>query len=196
MMGARAFAVLRARAIAAGAIAVALWTASPAAAELPAQDPSRVEAAFLRNFARYVTWPEAAFRDPAAPWQVAVLGRDAFVDAVDRTLQGRTEQGRPFVVQRASSAEALRGCHVVFVGFEDAARRRAVLAELKGKPVLTVGDADGFLGEGGVIQLLVRDTVQLSVNLDQARLGGLRIQTKVLEVARAVVENGTTRVLR
>jgi hypothetical protein len=198
LMGVRTSGALRARAIAAGALALVLVAApgAPAAADAPAQDPDRVEAAFLRNFARYVTWPDASFHDPAAPWQIGVLGRDAFVDVLERTLQGRTEQDRRFEVRRAQSVEALRGCHIVFVGYRDAARRRAALAELKGRPVLTVSDADGFLEDGGVIQLVVRDTVQLSVNLDQARLGGLRVQTKVLEVARAVVEGGATRVLR
>jgi hypothetical protein len=202
--GARATGVLRgcalaatlAAALAAAQSAALAGTPQAAAADPGAQDLRRVEAAFLRNFARYVSWPETAFRDAKAPWQIGVLGRDALADALERTLQGRTEQERPFEVRRARSAEALRDCHIVFVGFEDPVRRRAALAELKGRPILTVGDAEGFLEDGGTVQLIVRDTVQFSVNLDQARAGALRIQTKMLEISRAVFENGVTRALR
>lgn len=161
-----------------------------------AQSPSKVEAAYVRNFARYVTWPEGAFREPRSSWRIGVLGRDRLGDVLEQTLQGRTEQDRPFEVRRAQTLDALRGCHIVFVGFDDAARRRAALAELKGKPVLTVGDADEFLDEGGIIQFVVGDTVQMSINLDQARASALRIQTKMLEVSRAVREKGVVRVLR
>lgn len=173
-------------------------TVTPLAAvpDLGVEDLPRVQAAFLRNFARYVSWPETAFRDARAPWQIGVLGRDELGDALERTLRGRTEQDRPFEVRRARSAEALRDCHIVFVGFEDPARRRAALVELRGRPILTVGDAEGFLDEGGTVELMVRDTVQFRVSLDQARLGALRIQTKMLELSRAVVENGVTRVFR
>jgi hypothetical protein len=189
---------LAAWAFTAGALAVALSAAVrvPAAAELVAQDPTKVEAAYLRNFARYVIWPEGAFVDPKAPWRIGVLGRDPFGDVLAQTLQGRTEQDRTFEIRRGQSVEALRGCHIVFVGFRDAGSRRAALAELKGKPVLTVGDADGFLEEGGIIQFAVRDTVEMSINLDQARVGALKIQTKMLEVSRAVVEHGVTRMRR
>jgi hypothetical protein len=87
-------------------------------------------------------------------------------------------------------------CQIVFVGYDDPGRRQRALRALHGKPVLTVGDAPEFLREGGVIQLVVRDTVQMSVSLDQARAGSLQIQTKILEVSREVLENGIVKVMR
>jgi hypothetical protein len=189
----RATAALAAAALA--ALLAAGLTAAAAADPAP-QTPSQVEAAYLRNFARYVTWPDGAFREPHAPWQIGVLGRDRFGDVLEQTLRGRSEQDRLFEVRRAHSVEALRDCQIVFVGYDDAPRRRAALAELRGRPVLTVGDADGFLEEGGIVQFVVRDTVQMSINLDPARAGALKIQTKMLEVSVAVVENGVSRVQR
>lgn len=194
----RSVRALGAWAFTASALALALPAAVPAptAADLVAHDPSQVEAAYLRNFARYVVWPEGTFADARAPWRIGVLGRDPFGDVLAQMLQGRTERDRAFEIRRAQSVEALRGCQIVFVGYRDAGSRRAALAELHGKPVLTVGDAEGFLEEGGIIQLAVRDTVQMSINLDRARVGALTIQTKMLEVSRAVVENGVMRVRR
>ena len=73
---------------------------------------------------------------------------------------------------------------------------RAVLAELKDKPVLTVGDAPEFLREGGVIRFQVGDRVRMSINLDQARAVLLTIQTRMLEVSSDVLENGVVRQVR
>ena len=157
------------------------------------EDPYKVEAAFLRNFAHYVTWPANAFADDRSPWRICILGSDPFGEVLEKTFKGRTEQGRTFEIFRAEALDELPPCHIVFVAYKDAARRRAVLAGLKNRPVLTVGDAPQFLREGGIIRLQVGDHVEMSVNLDQARSVSLKIQTKMLEVTREVVENGVVR---
>jgi hypothetical protein len=163
---------------------------------LVTRDPREVEAAYIRNFARYVSWPPGALPAPGASWCIGVLGRGSFVEVLETTLRGRTEQGRPFEVHRAGSLRELPACQIVFVGHEDPGRRRRALGALHGKPVLTVGDAPDFLREGGVIQFVVGDTVQMSISLDQARAGSLHIQTKMLEVSREVLEDGIVKVMR
>lgn len=164
-----------------------------AAQEFEAVNPSKVEAAFLRNFARYVTWPTNTFSDHSKPWHICILGSDLFDDVLENTFQGRTEQERSFKVFRAETLEQLPPCQIVFVGYQNTAQRLAVLAKLKRQPVLTVSDTPNFLQEGGIIRFQVRDHVEMSINLDQARSVSLTIQTKMLEVSHDVLENGMIR---
>ena len=159
-------------------------------------NPGTVKAAFLRNFARYVTWPGQVFPSDRSPWRICILGSDPFGDVLEKTFEGRSEQGRPFEIFRAETLGELPSCQIVFVAYQDAARRRAALAQLAKRPVLTVGDAPSFLREGGIIRFQVSDRVEMSVNLDQARSASLKIQTKMLEVSREVVESGVTRRLK
>lgn len=154
---------------------------------------AEVEAAFLRNFARYLRWPDQAFPDAGAPWRICVLGEDPYGPVLERTFDGRTEQGRGFQIVRAAAVAELPACQIVVIAYGRSEQRRAALAELRGRPVLTVGDAPGFLQEGGIIQFQVSDRVEFGVNLDQARAAALKVQAKVLEVAREVVENGAVR---
>lgn len=167
-----------------------------AAQENTKADPRNVEAAFLRNFAHYVTWPSGVFADDRTPWRICILGNDPFGKALDNTLDGRTEQGRPFVISRAATIDPLHQCQIVYVAYTVSASRRAALAQLKGKPILTVSNAPGFLQEGGIVRFQVTDYVEMSVNLDQARAASLTIQTKMLEVSNDVVENGVVRKMR
>ncbi len=168
-----------------------------AAQTLVTSNPNQVEAAFLRNFARYVTWPAQAFANDSAPWHICVLGSERFVDeALEKTLRGRVEQGRGFEIFRAATTDQLPNCHIVFVGYDNATSRRAAIQAFKGRPVLTVGDAPEFLDEGGVIRFQVGQHVEMSINLDQARATSLLVPTKMLEVSREVVENGALRRLR
>lgn len=184
--------------LARGVLALLIVLSSVFAAGLEAApaNPRTVEAAFLRNFAHYVTWPPQVFVDENAPWQIGVLGDDAFGDTLERTCKDRTEQGRSFAILRADTPEALPTCQIVFIAYKDAARRRDALARWKNRPVLTVADAPEFLQEGGIIRFRVSDRVEMSINLDRARAVSLHVQTPMLEVAREVLENGRLRRLR
>jgi len=173
------------------ALLLLLLLCGTAVAQETPTDPYRIEAAFLRNFAHYVSWPDSAFRDSSAPWCVAVLGQDPFGGVLETTFKGRTEQGRAFEVFRAERTEELPPCQIVFIAYKDKTRRQAALAELKGKPVLTVGEAPGFLREGGMIRFQVKERISIAINLDRARAAALTIQTRMLEVASEIVENDT-----
>jgi len=140
-----------------------------------------------------VTWPANVFADDRSPWRICVLGNDPFGEILDKTLTGRSEQGRVFQILRAENLNELPRCQIGYIAYKDAAKRRAVLAELKNLPVLTVSDAPDFLQEGGIIQFQIGDRVEMSINLDQARSASLTIQTKMLEVSRSVVENGVVK---
>jgi hypothetical protein len=177
------------------AIALLLPPAAPAS-EASTENPNRVKAAFLRNFARYVAWPGSVFADSRAPWHICVLGNDAFGDVLEKTLQGRTEQGRPFEVVRAESPESLPACQIAYIAYREAPRRRAALAALKDQPALTVGEAREFLSEGGMIRFQVGERVEIAINLDRTRAASLAVQTKMLEVSSEVLENGNLRALR
>lgn len=160
------------------------------------ENSGRIKAAFLRNFAHYVNWPSNAFADGRSPWNVCILGPDPFGEILEATLAERTEQDRRFRIFRADSLDRLPRCQIVYVTYGNAARRQAALAELRDKPVLTVGDAPEFLEEGGVIRFQVDDRVRMNVNLDQARSVSLNIQTRMLEVASGVLDNGVVRRMR
>ena len=165
-----------------------------AAGQQPAKvNPRKVEAAFLRNFTKYVTWPDHAFPDDHSPWHICILGSDPFGKILEETFEGRTEQNRPFEIFRADSLADLPSCHIVFVAYKISANRRAALADLQNRTVLTVGDAANFLQEGGIIRFDVTDHVEISVNLNRARSVSLTIQTKMLEVSHEVVTNGIVR---
>jgi hypothetical protein len=160
------------------------------------ENPNRIKAAFLRNFAHYVNWPSHAFADGRAPWNVCILGPDPFGEVLEATLAERTEQDRPFRIFRADTLDRLPRCQIIYVTYSSAAKRQAVLTELRDKPVLTVGDAPDFLEEGGVIRFQVEERIRMNVNLDQARAVSLNIQTRMLEVASGVLDNGVVRKLR
>ena len=66
-----------------------------------------------------------------------------------------------------------------------------IIASLQGASVLTVGDLDGFLDEGGMIQFLTEnDRVRFAINANAAGRAKLKISSKLLSLARVVGGKG------
>jgi hypothetical protein len=145
----------------------------------------RVKAAFLYRFVDYVEWPEAAFASAAAPVVIGILGDDRLADELARIVAGRTAGARPFAIRKlGGDAPVTAGVHVLFVAGEDG-RPPPVAATAA---VLVVGEADGALEHGYTINfVLVDEHVRFDVSLGDADRRGLRLSSRLLAVAHAVV---------
>lgn len=163
----------------------------PAPPSSSAQPPGqgleyRVKAAFLYNFARFVSWPDE--QPNSEPLVIGVLGKDPFGDVLESTIKGKTVSGRPFRVLRLSAGESVADCcHILFVSSSERRDAGKLIAALDGAPVLTVGEFDGFLDKGGMIGFLIEDgAVRIDVNLEAAEAARLELSSQLMRVARTV----------
>lgn len=160
---------------------VLVLMAAPLRAQAPEYD---LKAAFLFNFAKFVEWPASAFAGERAPLTVCVYGEDPFGATLDAVVQGERVGERSFLVQRPDSVDDLGECHVLFVSRSEKDRLRDVMAEVEGKPVLTVADTDGFLRAGGVINFILEGSkVRFLIDQEAAGRSGLRISSKLMRLA-------------
>jgi hypothetical protein len=171
------------------ALAVALLVLAGFRAEeaRAAQSAEReIKAAFLYNFAKFVEWPPGAFPEPASPVTLCVLGDDALGASLETVVKGETLNDRRLVVRRLRDPQEARDCHVLFVS--PAERRISqVLVALRGAGVLTVGDGNDFLDQGGMIRLfLEQNRVRFDIDLDAAERSHLKLSSKLLRLARTV----------
>lgn len=167
------------------ATVVTLLPSMPAVAQRTSGEQV-LRAAFLYNFTRYVEWPESAFA--AAPrFQVCVMASEALRREVEAILHNEQVRGRLFEVGVPPPGADLKACHLVYFGAQESARAASRLAALRHAPVLTVGEGERFLEQGGVIGfLLVADHVRFDINKRAADEAGLIVSAKLLRVARRV----------
>jgi len=161
---------------------------------LPAQPETskekEVKAAFLFNFAQFVEWPGAAFSDAHAPLIIGLLGDDPFGGTLDATVQGETVNGRPLLVQRYRRVEEIKTCHILFISDSEKARLPRIFATLKGRPILTAGDSEGFARSGGMIRFITEKRVRFRINREAAAAAGLTISSKMLRAAEILRPEG------
>jgi hypothetical protein len=147
----------------------------------------QVKAAFLYNFAKFVDWPPAAFKDAKEPLDICIYGHDPFGAALEDALFGKTVGGRRVALGRATKLQDLAGCHIIFVSSSEREPTADLASRLKGRAVLLVGESEDFVASGGTIQFTIEDNrVRFVINPDAADRAGLKISSKLLALATIV----------
>ncbi len=148
-----------------------------------------IKAAYLLKFPQYVTWPEGAFKNAASPVVIGVLEDGPIGQVLRRRAPKITAKGRKIVVLRFKSLDDYQPCHVLFVprSVEGAAQVKAI-AHTRKSPVLVVGERNGFAAAGGAMGFYIdaNDTVGFEINRDVAVERGLRVDARLLGLARMV----------
>lgn len=164
-----------------------LCALGPKATAQTAAGEYQIKAVFLFNFAQFVDWPPAAFAGTQAPLVIGVLGDDPFKAYLDETVRGETANGRPIVIEHYRRMEEIKSCHVLFISRSEYGRLEQIFAGLKGRNILTVGDAEGFTLRGGMIRFVTdKNKVRFRIDLEAARAANLTISSKLLRPAEIV----------
>ena len=145
-----------------------------------------IKAAFVLNFVRYVEWP-AARRTP--PLRVCTLQPNPFGDQLAALVSGEQWQGGAIDVRTVTDVGASTACHLLYVPRAATGRFTNALGALAGRPILTVGEHERFLEQGGMIRLFLEDNrVRFSINQRAADAAGLAVSSRLLRLARRVID--------
>jgi hypothetical protein len=164
---------------------VAAWTC--VAAPLLAQSATErdLKAAFLFHFAKFTDWPADAL--PAtAPLVFCTTDAD-MSGALTSALANQSVAQHPVSVSVVKLDASARNCSVLYVGKIDRKKIGEIVAVLNGASVLTVGDAEEFAVNGGMIGLFVADgSMHFAINRGAVERTRLRLSAKLLQLATLV----------
>ncbi|WP_417069422.1 YfiR family protein [Niveibacterium terrae] len=153
-------------------IAATLATLDPLIASAAARD-SQVKAAYLANFTRYIAWPHEVRH------QICLVGADEIASWLEH---GKS----PLAVKRIADPAEVDSCSLLFLG-RDSTQTRQWLAAARNKTILTVGEQEGFLQKGGIINLVLRNnTLRFEVSLENAQRARLVFSSRLLALAERV----------
>ena len=145
------------------------------------------KAVFLRQVTRYVTWPDSSFSGPGAPIVIGIVGHDPFGELLDQVVAGQESRGRSLEIRRLEATAPVDGCHVIFLSREETRRQAEILAEVADLPILTVGEGDRFLRQGGGIRLRILDErMRFEISLAATDRAGLKLSSYLLNLASEV----------
>jgi|SRR5208283_1715811 len=148
----------------------------------------QLKAIYLRKLPSFVEWPASAASTSKAAFQLCTLGDYQFGARLAQEVGGVSFGGRNVELRWVHREQELEGCEVIFFSRSEAKHYGKILEGLKGKSVLTVGESEGFLEAGGMVEFSFEsDRLQMKVNLVAARNANLKMDARLLALAKRVV---------
>jgi hypothetical protein len=167
---------------------VLLLHGRPVQGQGSASSEHEVKAAFLFHFSQFVDWPEGTFKEANSPIVYCTIGEDPFHGALDASLSGKAVGERALRVQHFKQVEEIRGCQILFIGESEQKRMASLATKLQGNPVLTVGESEHFIQEGGMIGFLLEENkIRFEINLEAAEHAKLKLSSRLLGLAKRVI---------
>ena len=176
----------------------------------------KIKAAFIYNFIKFVKWPEEANEGSEKTSKdddtitIGIIGKDPFGDAFE-PVKGKPVRGRKIVVKQfgefrrlvndksndkaksEANIEALRQCQLLFTCSSEKKDTDRIIEIVRGHNVLTIGETDGFVEAGGIVNFILEEKKLIfEVNLIASKRANLEISSKLLRVAKRVITEKTS----
>ncbi|GAC1654875.1 MAG: hypothetical protein NVS9B15_15600 [Acidobacteriaceae bacterium] len=143
----------------------------------------QVKAAYLYNFGKFASWPDA----PKDTFNLCVIGDNPFHGALEATIANETISGARVRVVPLSASQDAASCKIAFIAASEKGRLASLLPRLTHAHVLTVSDTAGFLERGRMIALVREgERVRFSVNMQAVDQAGISLSSELLKVAKQV----------
>jgi hypothetical protein len=180
--------ISRRPALAALALGAVALVAGPRPARPREFDEVDLKIALIGRIADFVTWPaEAGLDDPHRPLEVVVLGETALYPNIRKYYENVRIAGHRVWVHTARDVSDVERPHLLFIAPSYDDRLGEVLAKVRGAPVLTVGDTEGFAQRGVAINLYPSgQQIRFEVARRALENQGLRASFRMLSLARLI----------
>jgi hypothetical protein len=169
----------------------AVWLIGPAPALGDPSNEYKVKAALIFKFIQFVDWPGDGGPPPAsAPSDrdtivIATVGQDPFDGALEQTVTGKSVGGKRVIVKHFASAGQVEKCQVLFVSSGGGAELARTLSKIGPVGLLTVGETEQFLVDGGIIRIFEQDgKLRFEISQEAAARARIQISAKLLRLAK------------
>tara|TARA_B100000745_G_C20097675_1_gene375360 strand:+ start:94 stop:624 length:531 start_codon:yes stop_codon:yes gene_type:complete len=146
-----------------------------------AADPTKVKAAFLYNFVKFIHWPQT--NETSNEFKLCIYGEPALFELMQK-IPAKSIRGQALLILDIQQPTLLQQCQLVYMRTQNYTATQFILDNLSAHPILTVSDVDTFAKSGGMIEFKQKEQkLRFEINNSAAELAGLRISSKLLELA-------------
>ncbi len=173
-------------------LALAIITPLARAQQLDLDKATRVKAAYILNFAQFVTWPKAESKHPRSTITICVTGDEKLFNALRATVTRKKIKGQEIRIIDLDHINTqldrkLTSCQVVFIGSTRHIETERILSSIRSLPVLTVSDRPNFARRGGMIGLVLeKGRFVFEISRTTLTNANLQASSKLLNLAKLV----------
>jgi hypothetical protein len=146
----------------------------------------KLKAAFLVNFARFITWPELSFSPDQSRFTLYVAGKNPFGAALNGVDTKKIGDRVPQVIF-VDSLNKVPQCHLLYVSTSEEKNLKNFITRLGQQSVVLVSDLPGFAKIGGSIEFVTQeDRLSFIINHSALKQRGIQVSSSLLNLAASV----------
>ncbi len=136
---------------------------------------------FLYYFLKYSEWPN---QKGIKEYKIAILGKDPFGEKIN-ILKKQKVLGKTISIHKVKSVEDALDCHLLFICDSEKDRYQNIFSVLETRPILTVGENEGFLKAGGMINFIREDKkIRYKIQAAKVKKSKITISSYLLRLSR------------
>jgi hypothetical protein len=147
----------------------------------------QVKAVYIYKLLKFTNWPEINTPLEKKILTIGILGDTPLIEGLSE-LKAKNSDFNPKII-RLDSIEELPAIDVLFISESENPDQKKIMAALSGRPVVTFGEEENFLQNGGMINFsLQQGKVRFDINLREFNVSGIQLSSRALRAANRVIK--------
>lgn len=143
---------------------------------------SKLKAAYILNFARFVYWPDEIIQ-LSETFNICIIGSKEIYSSF-KTLTNKKIKNRNIKIEYVTSYERSLACRILYISKTKKSGYVEIIKKTLGDVVLTVSDISGFYQKYGMIEFVsIKNKIKFKINVTRSLKSKIKYRSQLLEVA-------------
>lgn len=147
-----------------------------------------LKSAYLEKFAVFTDWPSYLKMDnPEINFIIGVYGDHKITEVLKKFYKTQKIRNKNVLIKQIQSSSDYYACNIIFITNEGKGNLSSIIEFTNDKPILTVGDTEGFAKNGVLINFYIKDEkLRFEVNETSVKKAGLSLSYHLLKYAKII----------
>jgi hypothetical protein len=147
-----------------------------------------MKAVALEKLSLFISWPPNLVKnDPSREFVIAVLAQTSFGEVLKDVYKDKKIKDRKVRIVNLKNIQELTDCQMLFIPNIKISELNNVLTYVKGKPILTISDTEGFAGIGCFINFYeYENKLRFEINQKGMKDDGFTVDYRLLKVSKVL----------
>ncbi|MSQ78114.1 MAG: YfiR family protein [Flavobacteriaceae bacterium] len=132
-----------------------------------------IHAKYIYYFTKYVDWPADR---KTGPFIIGIIGNPDLFEQLTKVTESKKVRNQQIIVINLTAETDPSNCNILFIGRIQSKLIDNYLLRIGGRPVLIVGEKQGFAKKGADINFTIRDEMlRFEMNVGNCKSKGLKV---------------------
>jgi hypothetical protein len=150
-------------------------------------DESTLKSVFIEKFTRFIEWPSGSdVTDINTPFIIGIYGDTEIKEKLEDIYKDEYILNKTVEIKELA-LKSVSDCHILIIADNKIGDMDKIQNQIKGSPVLTIGESEDFAEKGSMIAYTLKDNkIRFIINQKKAVDSGFKISHLLLNLAEVI----------